>query len=53
MPCCITNGYVGYFPTKEAFDEGGYEARASSFQSNIAQLLVDGAKALLKELPGN
>ena len=53
MPCCITNGYVGYFPTKEAFDEGGYEARASSFQSNVAQLLVDGAKALLKELPNN
>ena len=50
MPCCITNGYVGYFPTKEAFDEGGYESRSSSFQSNVAQLLVDGGKALLEEL---
>ena len=50
MPCCIANGYVGYFPTKEAFDEGGYEARSSSFQSNVAQLLVDGGKTLLEAL---
>lgn len=51
MPCCIVNGYVGYFPTKEAFDEGGYESRSSSFQSNVAQLLAEGGKALLEELP--
>ena len=50
MPCCIVNGYAGYFPTKDAFDEGGYEARSSSYQSNVAQLLIDGGKALLQEL---
>ena len=50
MPCCIVNGYAGYFPTAEAFSEGGYEARSSSYQSNVAQLLIDGGKELLKEL---
>lgn len=50
MPCCIVNGYKGYFPTKDAFDEGGYESRSSSFQSNVAQLLVEGGKALLDAL---
>lgn len=50
MPCCIANGYVGYFPTKDAFDEGGYESRSSSFQSNVAQLLVEGGKELLEQL---
>ena len=50
MPCCITNGYEGYLPTKDAFDEGGYEARASVFQSNVAELLVNGGKDLLSEL---
>ncbi|MBR5259052.1 MAG: hypothetical protein IKV48_00970, partial [Eggerthellaceae bacterium] len=29
MPCALTNGAQGYFPMKEAFDEGGYEARSS------------------------
>ena len=53
MPCCIVNGYDGYFPTKAAFDEGGYEARASSFHSNVAQLLVEGAKELLDALAKN
>lgn len=50
MPCCITNGYEGYFPTEEAFSEGGYEARSSSYQSNVAKLLIEGGKELLQEL---
>ena len=52
MPCCIVNGYMGYFPTMSAFDEGGYEARSSNYQNNVAQLLIDGGKDLLKELKG-
>lgn len=28
---CCTNGYNGYFPTKEAFAEGGYEAKTTNF----------------------
>ena len=50
MPCCITNGYQGYFPTKSAYDEGGYESRSSSYRSNVAELLVAGGKELLAEL---
>ena len=50
MPCCIVNGYAGYFPTEEAFSEGGYEARSSSYQSDVAQRIIDGGKELLREL---
>ena len=50
MPCCIVNGYEGYFPTRSAFDEGGYEARSSQYQNDVAQRLIDGGKELLAEL---
>jgi len=35
---------------KEAFDEGGYEARSSNYTSGVAETLVAGAWALLEEL---
>ena len=50
LPCCIVNGYSGYFPTADAFREGGYEASTSSYHSTVAESLVSGAKALLEEL---
>ena len=50
MPCCITNGYGGYFPMKSAFDEGGYEARSSSYKGDVAEKIIEGGKELLKEL---
>lgn len=50
LPCAITNGYEGYFPMKSAYDEGGYEARSSPFKSGVAELIIDGAKALLKDI---
>ena len=50
LPCGLTNGYMGYFPTKSAFDEGGYEARTSRYKAGVAELLVAEAKALLAEL---
>ena len=50
MPCALTNGYEGYFPMKSAYDEGGYEARASVFKSGVAETIIEGAKELLKEL---
>ena len=49
-PCCLTNGSRGYFPTKDAYDEGGYEARASRFKSGTAELIAREAKALLEEM---
>ena len=50
LPCCITNGYNGYFPTKDAYDEGGYEANTTSYHASVAETLVKGAKELLAEL---
>jgi len=50
LPCCLTNGTQGYFPTKDAFDEGGYEARSSRYVSDVAENIVAGAGQLLKSL---
>ena len=50
LPCCITNGYEGYFPMREAYDEGGYEARSSVFAPGVAELLIARGKELLGAL---
>ncbi len=53
LPCCITNGYEGYFPMREAYDEGGYEARSSVYAAGVAERIIDEGLALLDELkPG-
>ncbi|MDO4489436.1 MAG: hypothetical protein Q4B67_10180 [Eubacteriales bacterium] len=49
-PTINTNGKEGYFPTKDAFDEGGYEARSSRFKSGVAEKIIEEGKALLDEL---
>ena len=41
---CITNGYYGYFPTANAYQEGGYEARASIFGPTVAEDLICAAR---------
>lgn len=50
LPCCLTNGAEGYFPMKEAYDEGGYEARSSKFRAGIAELLIEKGLDLLRSL---
>jgi len=50
MLTCITNGYMGYFPMKDAYDEGGYEARSSVFRSGSAELIIEEGKKLLEEI---
>ena len=50
LPTCITNGYEGYFPMKDAYDEGGYEARSSRFKSGGAETIINEGLQLLKEL---
>ena len=45
---CCTNGYQGYIPSASAFAEGGYEAGSSKFTSEIATLLQDNIKEMLK-----
>jgi len=50
MPCALSNGALGYFPSQSAYEEGGYEARSSQFKSGVTEKIVDGAKELLGEL---
>lgn len=50
LPCCLTNGSEGYFPMREAYDEGGYEARSSRFRAGVAELLIEEGLALLASL---
>ena len=50
LPCCLTNGSMGYFPMMSAYDEGGYEARSSRFKAGVAERIIEGAKELLAEM---
>ena len=50
MPCCLVNGCHGYFPMQDAYDEGGYEARSSSFKAGAAELIIKEGCQLLDEL---
>lgn len=50
MPACLTNGAQGYFPMRDAYEEGGYEAGSSRFKSGVAELIIEEGKALLEEL---
>jgi hypothetical protein len=50
----LTNGALGYVPTRQAFDEGGYEVRkvpqGSHLAIDAAERLVGASVALLKEM---
>jgi hypothetical protein len=46
---CCTNGGEGYLPTKEAFEEGGYEAGSSPFSPELEEQCVKAALELLKK----
>ena len=50
IPCGLTNGYQGYFPMKDAYDEGGYEAKSSKFRVGVAESMIEEAKMLLNQL---
>jgi len=47
---CQTNGCYGYFPTKQAYSDGGYEPRNTRYIPGTAEQLADTADALLAEL---
>lgn len=49
---CLTNGSQGYFPARDAYTEGGYEARSSRFKSGVAEFIVDESKKMLDDLKG-
>ena len=50
LPCCLTNGSEGYYPMKDAYDEGGYEARSSNFKSGVAERIIEAGIEMLAEL---
>ena len=45
-----TNGYIGYLPTVQAFQEGGYEAVASRFTPESVKIIEDESIKLLQSL---
>lgn len=46
---CCTNGGAGYLPSRQAFEEGGYEANSSVFPDELADVLQSQAKALVEK----
>ena len=53
LPVALLNGYAGYFPSRNAYDEGGYEARSSSYKAGVAEQIVEEGTDLLKQLREN
>lgn len=50
MPCSLTNGNEGYFPSKSAYEEGGYESKTSSYKSGVSDIIISASKEILDEL---
>ena len=50
LPTCITNGGHGYYPMKDSYDEGGYEAGTSNYKAGVAELLIEEGKKMLAQL---
>ena len=49
-PTCLTNGSRGYFPMKDSYDEGGYEARSSSYKAGVAETIIEKGVEILEGL---
>ena len=50
IPACMVNGSQGYFPMKDAYEEGGYEAGTSNFKSGVGELIIREGQELLREM---
>ena len=46
----LANDSLGYIPTRQAFEEGGYEATSCRFRPGVGEQIVDKAVALLSRL---
>ena len=49
----IANGYIGYVPTREAYQTGGYEVVSSKCQSSAADLLIQQVTNITAQLFSN
>ena len=50
IPSCNTNGAEGYFPMKDSYDEGGYEARSSNFKAGTAERIIEEGLKILSDI---
>ena len=50
MVCALVNACPGYFPTTQAFHEGGYEAKTSVYAAGADDILVNGMLELLETM---
>ena len=50
LPCCQTNAKEGYFPMKDSYEEGGYEAVSSNYKAGTAERIIEEGLSILKEL---
>ncbi len=50
LPCCNTNAKEGYFPMRDSYEEGGYEAKTSNFKAGTAERIIDEALVMLGDL---
>jgi neutral ceramidase len=48
--CCCANGSEAYFPMRDAYAEGGYEARSSKYAAGVAEAIIENGSALLRKL---
>ena len=49
LTACCANGGEGYYPTKAAFDQGGYEVDTSPFNAEMEDMILSAAERMLKE----
>ena len=50
MPACAANGYEGYYPTIDCFNESGYEVRSSRYKAGTAEKIVETSIEIINNL---
>lgn len=48
----LANDWVGYIPTRRAFEEGAYEPESSAYAPGCGEAIVEAAVGLLEQLKG-
>ena len=50
LPCCLVNECYGYFPMRDSYEEGGYEAGSSRFACGVAEKIIEVGVDMLGKL---